>query len=102
MVHWGRLARYLRRCRGKAPPAASSLHGTRSIPLMKLIPRRLWFVSSVALLLLAVLASAPLLTTWLAPTALAQEKPKANQAADDENPFPRRIDVPDFPKRLEW
>jgi thiol-disulfide isomerase/thioredoxin len=71
---------------------------------MKLHSRSLWFCATLTLLLLAALASSLLPGSWPT-TSLAQEKPKANQAAKEdggENPFPRRIDVPEFPKRLEW
>jgi thiol-disulfide isomerase/thioredoxin len=61
--------------------------------------RRYGLLVSLLVLVLAVLAAAPLSTAWLT----AQEKNKPAKAADDdENPFPRRIDVPEFPKDAEW
>jgi thiol-disulfide isomerase/thioredoxin len=69
---------------------------------MNLPSRRTWISAALAVPLLATLIGA----VWLfpgQPTALAQEKPKQNQpAVADENPFQRRIDVPEFPKGLEW
>jgi DNA-binding beta-propeller fold protein YncE len=74
-----------------------------------------WLVSALVLLALTALVGGPLFTGWLVRDALAQEKtpsdkkPKpekeakpSKQADDDQNPFAKRIDVPEFPERLEW
>lgn len=69
-----------------------------------------WLYSALALLLLALVAGGGVWSPWLSQDVLAQEqdpdkeRPKGKQAAAvvDENPFPRRIDVPEFPKDMEW
>ena len=69
---------------------------------MKHHSRRDWLTAALAVLLMSALVGTSLLVGRQS-AAIAQEKPKGNQPAiADENPFRTRIDVPEFPRRLEW